>query len=73
LGADLKAVQFQELETKFTHLLGEPDEVSIYYDLGEPKWEVSDVSLRLYYVDSHCGGYEFIGLEIPILGVGAGS
>ena len=73
LGADLKEGQLQDLKIRFTRLLGEPDEVSTYYDLDEPKWEGSDVSLRLYHVDSHGGGNDRIGLEIPISCVSAGT
>jgi hypothetical protein len=73
LGADLKEGEFEELKTRFTLLLGKPDEVFSFYALDEPRWESSDVSLRLYHVDSHGGGYERIGLEIPISFVSAGT
>ena len=73
LGADLKKGQFEELKERFTALLGEPDEVFNRFELGEPMWEGSGVSLRLYHVDSHGGGYERIGLDIPISCVSAGT
>ncbi len=64
LSADLKKGQFEELKHKFTELLGEPDEIFDFYDLGEPKWSENNVTLSLYHVDTHGSGYEKIGVKL---------
>ena len=73
LGSDLKNGQFEELKDQLTRLLGEPDEIFTHFGLNEPRWEEEGTSLSLYHVDSHGGGYERIGLMVPIRFIKAGT
>jgi len=64
LGSNITREAFDNLRTRFTQLLGCPDEVFTYYGLKEPLWSQGNVTLNLCHIDSHGNGYERIILRI---------